>query len=199
MRAKNKTEKFFCAHCKTYYKHDEKSKQAMTCGKCLKKGLNDEKAVRSAEEIMAMKYGDQKVKMLRVMRRRDDANEHDRFVLDKYFNYLKATIADLENTNNASSFFWEDNPFNIEQQRKKRIATAYIDEKELLKLFVKKLKNDNICHLEFRLYSKAVDYLLRHGSVRYLPDECFDEDSAPKKFFIEKIKMNGKPLLRVMF
>ncbi|MDO8740416.1 MAG: hypothetical protein Q7J54_02445 [Candidatus Woesearchaeota archaeon] len=198
MKAKNKTEKFFCAHCKTYYKHDEKNKQAMTCGKCLKKGLNDEKALRSAEEIMAMKYGDQKVKMLMVMHRRDDMKGHDRFLLNKYLDYLRAAIVDLENTNNVNSFFWEDNQFNTEQQKKKRVDTVYIDEKELLKLFVKKLKEDNIHRLELHLYSKAVDLLLRQGSVRYRPDECFDDDSS-KNFFIEKIKMNGKPLLRVMF
>ena len=55
VKAKNKAEKFFCAHCKTYYKHDEKSKQAMTCGKCLKKGLNDRKSIKTAEEIIRLK------------------------------------------------------------------------------------------------------------------------------------------------
>ena len=121
-------------------------------------------------------------------------------MLKKYCAYLCAALAGLEGVKREFCF-WEDNEFNTERQKKKRANTAYIDEKELLKLFIKKLKEDNIHEMDPRLYEEAVKRLLKpkasYFSRRMLLN--LDPDFFERDLVFEMVKINGKKLFRVMF
>ena len=78
------------------------------------------------------------------------AEKFDRYLIRKYQIYIQVAINRLENIGESNPFF-KDNEFNAEKQRKKMVDTLYIDEKELFKLFIKKLEGDNIHEIDTHL------------------------------------------------
>ena len=124
------------------------------------------------------------------------AEKFDRYLIRKYQIYIQIAINRLENIGESNPFF-KDNEFNAEKQRKKMVDTLYIDEKELFKLFIKKLEGDNIHEINTHLYKQAVKKLLE--SNYHSRDGHSEEDCFPRNFFIERIKVNSKSLFRVIF
>jgi len=124
------------------------------------------------------------------------AEKFDRYLIRKYQIYIQIAINRLENIGESNPFF-KDNEFNAEKQRKKMVDTLYIDEKELFKLFIKKLEGDNIHEIDTHLYKQAVKKLLE--SNYHSRDGHSEEDCFPRNFFIERIKVNSKSLFRVIF
>ena len=114
-------------------------------------------------------------------------------MVKKYEAYLQAAILELENTGKRN-FFWKDNEFNGEKRKAKEIDTAYISDNELAKLFIEKVKKANIYEIDPYLYAKAVKRLLKQN---YLNSPF--EDFLPRTFFMEKIKVEGGVLYRVIF
>ena len=123
-------------------------------------------------------------------KKREDTEKFDSYLIKKYMIYLQIAIIDfwgIRGTNPCS----DDNEFNINKLRGKIINTFYLDDKELLRIFIGKLKEYNIHEIDPHLYCKAIKRMLKNCG--------YYEDDSPYTFFIEKISIKGKQLYRVIF
>lgn len=123
----------------------------------------------------------------------------DQFIIKRYKDYILRTISRLGNRDNdLDDFYWKDNEFNISRLKDKIKHTIYTDESSLFKCFLTTLKEDNIHETDPFLFRKALGEMTDEEINAENCNRIF-EYSEEGMLYIEKVKINKKPLLRIIF
>jgi len=122
----------------------------------------------------------------------------EEFLIKKYSEYIRKTLFRMSNReHNFEDFLWKDNDFNIETKKKMMKSEIYIDEKSLFKSLADAMKKDNMHCISPHIFAEAIKRIIR-GNEEF-------NDFGPffflcnETFCMEKMRINGKPLLKVIF
>jgi ATP-dependent exoDNAse (exonuclease V) alpha subunit len=132
-----------------------------------------------------------KTKTIKEKKSKTKFSKSDQFLLKKYKYYIAKTLIELSNRDMIPQSLDDEEPDFIRRLKKPALDEIFIEEKELFKEFTLTLEKDNIHSANIFLFNESLNNMI---------DKSFlNVQRLGTQFHIEKIDLNKKLILRVIF